>query len=164
MRTFTREEYDFWKKPHGDFTNAAEMRAIYRKLWPYKLPSNIDPRLRFLKQNISRANGRNGGWKVDIDEFDAWVQGVKQNWLCAETRKPLEFTRGGSEYKGTWSNPMSCTIDRIDAECHYTPDNIQLVTWEFNRFKSDYSETELVEMATHILRRRNLLENRVATV
>ena len=132
---------------HGvDFKgNAAQMRKYFRQKysWCDRLPNDADPRLKFLKQNLSRAAGRENAWKVDVDAFDCWMLGEKQKWLCAVTKQPLEFTRGGTYFGGQWCNPMSCTIDRIDSSKGYIEGNIHLVTWKYNRFKNDYSDDDL---------------------
>ena len=120
----------------------ARMRKYFRDCYSYyKLPPDADPRLKFLKKNISRANNRKNGWEIKIDEFDAYMIGQKQGWLCAVTKQPLEFERGGEDVNNT--NPMSCTIDRIDSNFGYVPGNIQLVIWKYNRFKSNWSVEDL---------------------
>ena len=132
---------------HGiDFEgNATKMRKYFRQKysWCDRLPNDADPRLKFLKQNLSRAANRENAWKIDIDVFDCWVLGEKQNWLCAVTNQPLEFTRGGTYFGGQWCNPMSCTIDRVDSSKGYIQGNVHLVTWKYNRFKNDYSDDDL---------------------
>jgi hypothetical protein len=132
---------------HGkDFGgDPARMRKYFRQVYSYcdRLPNDADPRLKFLKQNLSRAAGRENAWKIDVDVYDLWMIGEQQNWLCAVTKQPLEFTRGGTTFGGQWCNPMSCTIDRIDSSKGYIKGNVHLVTWKYNRFKNDYSDEDL---------------------
>ena len=49
------------------------------------MPRKYDvPKLKFLQQNISRARNRGKKtWPIEIDKFDAYDVGEKQNWLCA---------------------------------------------------------------------------------
>jgi hypothetical protein len=129
-----------------DFKNdAARMRRYFREnfSWNDRLPKDADPRLKFLKENIGRAASRENAWDIDIDVFDCWMIGEQQNWLCAVTKQPLEFVRGGTYWGGKWCNPMSCTIDRIDSTKGYIKGNVHLVTWKYNRFKSDYGDQDM---------------------
>lgn len=96
-------------------------------------------KMRFFRENIERAFRRENGWTVDIDELDCYFQGHEQGWRCALTGEPLEFTRGGHDFNGQWSNPRSCTNDRIDPNQGYNIDNLQLVTWEANLFKQGFT-------------------------
>lgn len=130
-------------RPKQKFESAESMRKYYNSKWPYRLPNHADYRLKFLNKNLSRAAGRTYNWKIEIDMFDLFHIGEKQNWLCAGTETALEFTRGGTEWKGTWCNPNSCTIDRIDPSKGYIEGNCQLTTWKYNRFKSDWTKEEL---------------------
>lgn len=114
-------------------------------------------RMRFFNQNINRARGRDYGWVVEIDEYDCYIQGYQQDWRCAITGDPLEFTRGGQEFNRAWANPRSCTNDRIDPEQGYTPDNLQLVTWEANLFKQAFTMRDLENIAVKMIRHRNIV-------
>ena len=109
------------------------------------MPRKYDvPKLKFLQQNISRASNRGKKtWPIEIDKFDAYDVGEKQNWLCAITQLPLEFTRGGTNWQNNWCNPNSCVIDRIDSTKGYVKDNIQLLTHKANTWKSSFTNDEL---------------------
>jgi hypothetical protein len=146
----TAEDMDFG----GD---ASRMREYFRNRYPYRLPNHADPRLKFLKKNLTRAANRYDPWRITIDEFDCWMLGEKQNWLCAVTKQPLEFERGGTYFGGQWCNPMSCTIDRLDSSKGYIEDNVHLVTWKYNRFKNDYSDDDLKLLCESTVR---FLENK----
>lgn len=60
----------------------------------------------------------------------------KQNNKCALT--------------GDLITESTMSIDRIDSNHGYTEGNIQLTTWEANRFKRDYTEKELFHLALKI--------------
>lgn len=68
--------------------------------------------------------------KFDICEQDIINQLAKQNNKCAISG--LSF----SEYK--------ISLDRIDSTKDYTPDNIQLVTIQVNRMKSDFVQEDFI--------------------
>lgn len=101
-------------------------------------------KLQFLSNNISRAKNRGRKtWLNEITKFDAYEIGEKQNWLCAITGVPLEFTRGGTNWQNKWCNPNSCVIDRIDPSIGYIKSNIQLLTHKANTWKSNFTNEEL---------------------
>lgn len=69
-----------------------------------------------------------------INTEDVMKKLIEQDGKCNMTGWPMEFTRGG-DFHGT--NPLGCTIDRIDSTKGYRKDNIQLVCWIANKIKSD---------------------------
>jgi hypothetical protein len=94
-----------------------------------------DIRISFLSRNISRAKSRKDGKEITLTPEEAFEIGEKQNWLCAISKVPLEFTRGGTMWGGKWCNPLSCSIDRINNKKGYTKRNVQLITWAQNRYR-----------------------------
>ncbi len=54
----------------------------------------------------------------------------KQNGKCAITGEPLELTLGTDT-----PNPNKCSIDRINSNNGYTPQNVWLVAWWVNQMK-----------------------------
>lgn len=52
---------------------------------------------------------------------------------CEVTGIPFEFGR----WPGTAKNPYAPSLDRIDSSKPYSPDNVQVVVWAYNRLKSD---------------------------
>ena len=102
-------------------------------------------RLKFLRQNLSRAWNRGNHDYVWVTLDQLYDIGEKQNWKCNRTGVPLEFTRGGKFINNT--NPNSCTIDRINNSKGYTSDNVHLVTWRYNSMKNHWDDKDFVEMA-----------------
>jgi hypothetical protein len=96
-------------------------------------------RLRFFRDNIVRADNRNYGWVIKIRSVDCMLQAEKQGWKCAISKRNLEFTRGGVEWRGNWCNPNSATIDRVDSTRGYEVDNIQMLTHYAYQWKSNFS-------------------------
>jgi len=127
------------------------------KRWPLEAQARMDNwltvsgRLKFLRQNLSRASNRgehSQEIKITLDEV--YKVGESQNWKCAFTGVDLEFVRGGTNWGGKWCNPNSCTIDRIDSSKGYIKGNIQLVTWKVNCIKRDLSDEEFVGICKQV--------------
>jgi hypothetical protein len=110
-------------------------------------------RLRFFRDNITRAENRYYGWAINIRATQCMQQAEKQNWKCVISKRDLEFTRGGTEWRGNWCNPNSATIDRINSEFGYEVDNIQILTHYANQWKSNFSNQELKELSEGFLSR-----------
>ena len=65
-----------------------------------RIRKHQDVRLKFLSTNISRAKSRKDGKEITLTPEEAFAIGAKQNWLCAVSKVPLEFTRGGTMWGG----------------------------------------------------------------
>ena len=84
--------------------------------------------------------------KVDITIEDAWHQFEKQQGRCALTGLTISF--------GTRRLTRDCTasLDRIDSSKGYTIDNIQWLDKRIQRIKSDFPQTEFIEMCREVAR------------
>lgn len=120
----------------------------------------VKSKLVFLSQNLRRAHKRENPYEITVDLDYLFDIGEKQNWKCALSGEPLEFTRGGNWIDNT--NPNSCTIDRINSDFGYVPDNIQLLSWRVNRLKRDYSQEELLAIVNSIYKTK--LDNTTQTI
>ena len=112
-------------------------------------------KLRFICDNINRANGRNNGnpkWPNLVSPFYIYDLGEKQKWQCAYTGVTFEFQRGGKTFQNKNANPRSLTIDRIDPRLTYSENNIQLLTHAINTWKSDWTEKNLVRYSIKFLK------------
>ena len=112
-------------------------------------------KLRFICDNVNRANGRNNHnpkWPNKVSIFYIYELGEKQNWRCAYTNVEFEFERGGKIFQNKNANPRSMTIDRIDPRETYKEDNIQLLTHAINTWKSDWTEKNLVRYSLKFLK------------
>jgi hypothetical protein len=107
-------------------------------------------RLSFLRENLVRASNRENAKIIEVTPDYCFEIGEKQNWLCALSGKPLEFTRGGTDWGGKWCNPMSCTIDRINSNLGYVKGNIQLVTWKVNCIKQHFDNDEFIDLCKQV--------------
>jgi|688.fasta_scaffold291909_3 hypothetical protein len=127
---------------------------LYKTLKPTRNQFRLDilwQRIKFLRQNLSRAANRGAYSKeISVDLDYLYKIGEKQNWLCALTGIPLEFTRGGTYWGGKWCNPNSCTIDRINNNKGYVKGNVQLVTWKANCMRNHWPLKEFINLCKQI--------------
>lgn len=111
---------------------------------------NIDEVYRFFNRTISKTKWRvknsGRGFYIDIDDIMNLYK--KQNGKCALTGKTLEFTRGGDF--GYGCNPNAATIDRINSDIGYWPDNIQLTRWIANCAKNSTDNGEFINLCHDI--------------
>lgn len=129
-----------------DFESAKDMRKYYESNW-IRLPHRAPIELKACSRIVSGARDR-ARYPVFVDKFDVYFLGREQKWLCARTKTPLEFTEGGDYYG---ANPNVITMDRIDNNKPYTVNNIELVTWKFNRFKNSFPIEELVFFSSCVM-------------
>jgi hypothetical protein len=126
--------------------------------WPLDAQKRMDnwiyvyDRIIFLRQNLARAHSRgSSSKKINIELDELYEIGEKQEWKCAYTKRQLEFTRGGAF--GNNTNPLSCTIDRIDSSKGYVKGNVQLISWIANCAKNAMTHDQFIDLcktvATH---------------
>jgi len=124
--------------------------------WPLGLQAKMDnwlivsERLKFLRQNLARAANRPKPQTITVTIDYVYVVGEKQNWCDPFTGEALEFQRGGdwgskNAFGTGASNPLSCSIDRIDSSKGYVKGNIQLVTAKTNVAKGNMNNAEFIE-------------------
>lgn len=136
--------------------------ATYKKFKNTAEFKQVNKKLVFLRENLSRADRRAGSERkeiaINIDYL--YELGEKQQWRCALADTPLEFDRGGQWFGGNWSNPNSCTIDRIDSSKGYLEDNVQLLSWRINCTKGGCSQEEYIEICKEIVRQTELRQSK----
>ena len=64
----------------------------------------------------------------------------------------LKKQKNSCALTGRFIDESDFSIDRINPEIGYCEGNIQLTTWEANRFKRDYSEGKLFDLCLSIFR------------
>lgn len=83
----------------------------------------------------SKTTARQRGLEHNITTDDIMPQIL--NGHCQATGMKFDF---GRPKTGQHTNPLAPSIDRIDSKGGYTIDNIQIVTWAYNRAKCDTDE------------------------
>ena len=86
-------------------------------------------------------NRRNLEFDIDLAYLIDILQ--TQNNRCALTGWELEFTHGGGLHR---TNPLVCTMDRINNNRGYIRGNIQLTCWKPNKIKNDMSNEDFIKM------------------
>ena len=114
-------------------------------------------RLKFFRQNLTRAGNRENPKEITIDKWYLEELYQKQKGRCVLSGLELEFTRGGTNWGGKWCNPKSCTVDRIDNNLGYIRENVQLVTWEINATKSHIQNQDFIRLCEHVVSYQKVL-------
>lgn len=70
---------------------------------------------------------------------------AKQKGICNLTGLPMQL----QVEKGT-PNHMIVSVDRIDSDRHYSPDNLQLTCWFANRWKGTTPNAEFIDLLNRI--------------
>ena len=70
---------------------------------------------------------------------------AKQKGICNLTGLPMQLRAD----KGT-PNHMIVSVDRIDSDRHYSPDNLQLTCWFANRWKGTTPNGEFIDLLNRI--------------
>lgn len=112
---------------------------------------DVRDKLTFLRTNLGRAHGRDNAKSINVNLDQLWEIGQRQEWKCAYTGTPLEFTRGGDF--GNNTNPNSCTIDRINSSIGYWESNVQLITWQANCAKNAMTHEQFLDLCKMVAKR-----------
>lgn len=94
----------------------------------------------YFAETKMNAQQRNLEFTITIE--DMWNTYLKQDKKCALTGLPIFFK--DSQRRATIEQTAS--IDRIDSDKGYTPDNIQVVHKDVNRMKNWYSQDRFIEI------------------
>lgn len=90
-----------------------------------------------------------------IEDEDLLKKYLEQDGRCALTGIAMEpFKTSGRTRNGKYL--ASPSVDRIDSEKHYTPDNIQIVMWAANLMKGDLPQNVFIELC-HQISVKNLI-------
>lgn len=115
----------------------------------------VKQRIRHLRQNLARAANRPNPQHISITLDELYEVGEHQQWQDPFSGDEMQFTRGGNwGLKNAWgtgaSNPLSCSIDRIDSDKGYVSGNVQLVTAMTNMAKGNMSNQQFVDFCKKV--------------
>ncbi len=78
----------------------------------------------------------------------AWVRARLEAGRCARTGKRFVLEAG----KGAGRpHPFAPSLDRIDPAFGYTPDNTQVVCWQYNLAKGTFTDADVVRFARAVI-------------
>lgn len=95
---------------------------------------------RLLPSRREHGSSRRKGMARGISLEDCLNKANSQDWKCALTGVYL-----------TTSGPNMISIDRVDPNGGYTPDNIQFTTWLANRAKTNMTTDEFVKLCSQVI-------------
>jgi len=87
-----------------------------------------------------RNNAKVRGIDMCLKLEDAWKTFLEQDRMCALSGVPIGFDR----------SEITASLDRIDSDGHYTPDNVQWVHKTINLMKGKVSQEEFVYFCNRV--------------
>lgn len=84
----------------------------------------------------AKSRAKNRGHKCTIDK--AWVERKLAPMKCEVTGVQLKWAPGNK-------HPLLPSLDRIDPNKGYTPENTRVTSWIFNRARGTFSDEEVLE-------------------
>lgn len=124
--------------------NKESIRALAES-WQEKNRARV-----LLNSARSRASRKNIEFSINV----GWIEARLSTGFCEATGIAFDFRK----LKRGWRNPRAPSIDRKDSARGYTPDNCQLVVWQYNVAKSQYGLADLVVLATAIVSKYGLVK------
>lgn len=129
-----------------DCMKAKARNQSYNKKSADRYRSCISGHLRRITNN-ARFRAKRDNLVFNIDYHFLLNLWHKQQGKCALSNDPMVVKIGSGSGKAT----LSPSIDRIDPSEGYTRDNVQLLSVESNRHKSDKTNKEILEWSQKVI-------------
>jgi hypothetical protein len=92
--------------------------------------------------NNSRARAKRN--KIDYTLTKDWIENILKLGVCQVTGIPFELKHNGG--KGHRTNSFSPSLDRIQQTGPYSPDNVRIVCWIYNRARGAFPDNDFDRM------------------
>ncbi len=136
--------------------NAEKMAEIFDRSFA-KFYSTMKGRATHLLNNARARSSRMG---LSFDLTREWVLERLNAGKCEVTGIPFVIATG--QGRGHRVNSFSPSIDRIDANGHYTQGNCRVVVWIYNRARGAFPDNDFEAMLTALFERRLNLRRKEA--
>jgi hypothetical protein len=101
---------------------------------------------------LNNARSRARKYKVPCDLTRAWIQERLECGACEITGIPFVLCMNGG--KGHVDNPFTPSLDRKKRQEGYTKENVQVVSWIYNRARGAFSDEAFNQMLDALIQKR----------
>lgn len=141
-------------------------RALYRRFKDQWIIELRKQNRSWAKQNAHTSKDRRRSWaqrnlaKFLLIQMRRRCVHKNRNWECtitaeqlAELLEPMVCSVTGislemyTDDHASLKNPWAPSVDRIDCNKGYTPDNVRVVCWLYNHMRGDYSDADVLKVA-----------------
>lgn len=96
-------------------------------------------------KSLARSQAEHRKWDWDLPVHVLWDIYANQDGKCAVTGVKLSHLKGTQRHK----NPWAISIDRIDSDLGYIPQNVRLVCHWYNNAKNTWDDQVCLEAFNH---------------
>lgn len=107
-----------------------------------------------LWKSAKKASDKNN---LEFDLTKDWIEQKLINGVCEVSNLPFDFSSLNTGRKGAGSqNPFGPSLDRINAGCGYTKDNVKVVVWCYNMCKQNHTHEDVMKLARALVLNRGV--------
>lgn len=103
--------------------------------------------------NNARARAKRAGVGCTITQD--WIEQKLKIGVCEVTGLPFELKVGNG--KGHRNNPFSPSLDRISQKQDYSPDNVRMTCWIYNRARGAFSDVDFDRMIEALINKFSII-------